>query len=88
VDVAIYFAGKDPIIEKGIKIGRCIQLLNLTTFRLPIMIGCCRCNLNGKTESEIYRANECIYDPKGNKVIFTKSLGYFIIRGVEKVLLI
>jgi RecB family endonuclease NucS len=52
------------------------------------MIGCCRCNLNGKTESEIYRANECIYDPKGKKVIFVKPLGYFIIRGVEKVLLI
>jgi DNA-directed RNA polymerase III subunit RPC2 len=42
------------------------------------MLGCVKCNLVGKSENELYRMNECPMDPKG----------YFIVRGVEKVLLI
>ena len=42
------------------------------------MLGCCKCNLNGKSEEEIYKIKECPYDPKG----------YFIVKGVEKVVLI
>jgi DNA-directed RNA polymerase III subunit RPC2 len=45
---------------------------------MPIMLGCVRCNLFGKTEKEVINAGECPYDPKG----------YFIVRGTEKVLLI
>ena len=60
-------SGKEAYIQKNIKIGR-----------LPIMLGCVKCNLVGKSENELYRMNECPMDPKG----------YFIVRGVEKVLLI
>lgn len=42
------------------------------------MLGCGKCNLMGKTEKEICAMNECPYDPRG----------YFIVRGVEKVILI
>ena len=45
---------------------------------MPIMLGSSRCWLDGKTESELAQMKECPYDPRG----------YFIIRGVEKVILI
>lgn len=45
---------------------------------MPIMLGSCKCNLTDKTETEISKMNECPYDPRG----------YFIVRGVEKVILI
>ena len=66
VDVRVYY--NDAVIQgKDIVIGR-----------MPIMLGCVKCNLNGKSEEEIYKMNECPYDPKG----------YFIVEGVEKVILI
>ncbi len=46
-------------------------------FRLPIMIGSCRCNLVGKTREEKKNAGECYRDEGG----------YFIIGGVERVLI-
>lgn len=42
------------------------------------MLGSSKCNLVGKTEKELADMLECPYDPRG----------YFIIRGVEKVVLI
>ena len=45
--------------------------------RIPIMLRSDRCILNGKTEEELAQLKECAYDPGG----------YFIIKGVEKVIL-
>jgi DNA-directed RNA polymerase III subunit RPC2 len=45
--------------------------------RIPIMLRSDKCILNGKTESELAQLKECAYDPGG----------YFIIKGVEKVIL-
>eukprot|EP00826_Nyctotherus_ovalis_P016589 TRINITY_DN14806_c0_g1_i11.p1 TRINITY_DN14806_c0_g1~~TRINITY_DN14806_c0_g1_i11.p1 ORF type:complete len:225 (-),score=67.00 TRINITY_DN14806_c0_g1_i11:700-1374(-) len=45
---------------------------------MPIMLGSSNCWLRGKTHEELAKMRECPYDPRG----------YFIIRGVEKVLLI
>ena len=42
---------------------------------MPIMLGSSHCVLNSKIESELIELKECPYDPRG----------YFIIRGVEKV---
>ena len=46
--------------------------------RMPIMLGSSNCYLAGKTNDELAKMKECPYDPRG----------YFIIRGVEKVILI
>lgn len=46
--------------------------------RMPIMLGSSNCYLAGKTKEELAKMKECPYDPRG----------YFIIRGVEKVILI
>lgn len=46
--------------------------------RLPLMLGCCRCVLQGKTEKELSDLQECPLDPGG----------YFVVKGVEKVILI
>eukprot|EP01016_Furgasonia_blochmanni_P017741 TRINITY_DN20422_c0_g1_i1.p1 TRINITY_DN20422_c0_g1~~TRINITY_DN20422_c0_g1_i1.p1 ORF type:complete len:151 (+),score=13.82 TRINITY_DN20422_c0_g1_i1:319-771(+) len=46
--------------------------------RMPIMLGSSKCYLTGKSEKELADMKECPYDPKG----------YFVIKGVEKVLLI
>ena len=45
--------------------------------RIPIMLRSERCILNGKSEAELAQLKECAYDPGG----------YFIIKGVEKVIL-
>ena len=45
---------------------------------MPIMLGSSHCRLTGKSEQELANIGECPYDPRG----------YFIIRGVEKVILI
>ncbi|CAG9318227.1 POLR3B [Blepharisma stoltei] len=45
---------------------------------MPIMLGCCNCVLRNKSEEELAKMLECPYDPRG----------YFIIKGVEKVILI
>ena len=42
------------------------------------MLGSSRCHLLGKTEKDLAIMKECPYDPKG----------YFIIKGVEKVIII
>lgn len=46
--------------------------------RMPIMLRSAKCLLRGKTEAELQAMKECPYDPGG----------YFIIKGVEKVILI
>ena len=46
--------------------------------RLPLMLGCCRCILQDKTEEELSELQECPLDPGG----------YFVVKGVEKVILI
>jgi len=46
--------------------------------RMPMMLGASKCWLAGKTEKELAKIKECPYDPRG----------YFIIKGVEKVVLI
>lgn len=45
--------------------------------RIPIMLRSQKCVLNGKTDEEMEQAKECMYDPGG----------YFIVKGVEKVIL-
>lgn len=44
---------------------------------LPVMLRSCVCVLNGKTEAEVEGLGECPYDPGG----------YFVVKGVERVLL-
>ena len=46
--------------------------------RIPLMLGSSKCFLAGKTERQLATMGECPYDPGG----------YFIIKGVEKVILI
>ena len=46
--------------------------------RMPIMLRSCHCVLEGKGASELAAVKECPYDPGG----------YFIVKGVEKVILI
>ena len=46
--------------------------------RMPIMLRSSNCILHGKSESELAKLNECPIDPGG----------YFVVRGVEKVILI
>jgi DNA-directed RNA polymerase III subunit RPC2 len=46
--------------------------------KMPIMLGSSNCWLRGKSHEELAKMRECPYDPRG----------YFIIKGVEKVLLI
>jgi DNA-directed RNA polymerase III subunit RPC2 len=45
--------------------------------RMPIMLRSCRCVLTNKSPEEMVKVNECPLDPGG----------YFIVRGVEKVIL-
>ena len=72
VDVE-YTRGKDIVVKKG-KNGRGA----LTIGRMPLMLRCARCALEGKTEAELAALGECPLDPGG----------YFIVKGVEKVILI
>ena len=51
---------------------------NICIGKLPIMLGSNHCHLKGKTYKELSAMKECPYDPRG----------YFIINGVEKVILI
>jgi len=46
--------------------------------KMPIMLGSSNCWLRGKSHEELAKMRECPYDPRG----------YFIIKGIEKVLLI
>jgi len=45
--------------------------------RIPIMLRSCKCVLAGKSEAELAAMKECPYDPGG----------YFVVKGVEKVIL-
>jgi DNA-directed RNA polymerase III subunit RPC2 len=45
--------------------------------RIPIMLRSEKCVLTGKSEEELAELKECVYDPGG----------YFVIKGVEKVML-
>ena len=45
--------------------------------RMPIMLRSEKCILHGKSDSELAELKECAYDPGG----------YFIVKGVEKVIL-
>ena len=45
---------------------------------MPIMLRSSNCILTGKTPSELAKLNECPIDPGG----------YFVVKGVEKVILI
>lgn len=51
---------------------------NLPIGRMPIMLRSSNCVLNGKSPAEMAKLNECPMDPGG----------YFIVKGVEKVVLI
>lgn len=51
---------------------------NIKIGRLPIMLGSSKCNLYNKSFNELVAMNECPYD----------ITGYFIVKGVEKVILI
>lgn len=46
--------------------------------KMPIMLGCSNCWLRNASLAELAQMKECPYDPRG----------YFIIKGVEKVILI
>ena len=72
VDVE-YTRGKDIIVKKG-KNGRGAVPIG----RMPLMLRCGRCALEGKSEAELAGLGECPLDPGG----------YFIVKGVEKVILI
>ena len=45
--------------------------------RIPIMLRSEKCVLNGKNNDELAQMKECTYDPGG----------YFVVKGVEKVIL-
>lgn len=45
---------------------------------MPIMLGSSNCYLTGKNEKELADMQECPFDPRG----------YFVVKGVEKVILI
>jgi DNA-directed RNA polymerase III subunit RPC2 len=66
VDVQYTKGAKTVMKKQGVVIGR-----------MPLMLKSCRCILEGKSEEELAKMNECPYDPGG----------YFIIKGVEKVIL-
>ena len=68
-----------PIIVK-IKFTRGHQIVNMSNVpigRIPIMLRSCKCVLAGKSESELSTLKECPFDPGG----------YFVVKGVEKVVL-
>ena len=54
------------------------QMNNICIGEMPIMLGSNHCYLKGKNYKELSAMKECPYDPRG----------YFIINGVEKVILI
>ena len=58
--------------------GRLVKRPKLPIGRMPVMLRSCRCVLAGKDAVELAALKECPYDPGG----------YFIVKGVEKVILI
>mmetsp|Transcript_38743 Transcript_38743/g.50119 ORF Transcript_38743/g.50119 Transcript_38743/m.50119 type:complete len:1149 (-) Transcript_38743:193-3639(-) len=68
-----------PIIVK-IKFTRGHQIVNMSNVpigRIPIMLRSCKCVLAGKSEDGLAALKECPFDPGG----------YFVVKGVEKVVL-
>jgi DNA-directed RNA polymerase III subunit RPC2 len=55
-----------------------VRRKGMTIGRMPIMLRSSKCVLHGKTPEELARVGECPIDPGG----------YFVVRGVEKVILI
>lgn len=61
------------------KDGRAVETTPMLFFgKIPVMLGSVLCHLHGKTEAERLNMGECSKDP----------LGYFIIKGTERVILI
>ena len=58
--------------------GRLVKRPKLPIGRMPVMLRSCRCVLAGKDAVDLAALKECPYDPGG----------YFIVKGVEKVILI
>ena len=73
VDVE-YTRGKELVERKGEKKGVGAVLIG----RMPLMLRCNRCVLSGKDEKALAELGECPLDPGG----------YFVVKGVEKVILI
>ena len=71
-----YVRGKQVVVKRNIEIGR-----------MPIMLKSSKCVLTGKSPQEIVNMGECPLDP-GNCYHYSSPGGYFVIRGVEKVILI
>ncbi|KAJ8315119.1 hypothetical protein KUTeg_007269 [Tegillarca granosa] len=61
----------------GLYFQKC-PLCKFNAFRMPIMLKSSNCVLSGKNAAEMSKLNECPMDPGG----------YFIVKGVEKVILI
>lgn len=55
-----------------------VSRTNVQIGSMPIMLGCTHCALYGQSSVQLAKLKECPYDPKG----------YFIVKGVEKVILI
>ena len=55
-----------------------VERKNVEIGLMPLMLGCSNCVLYNKNYDQLAKLKECPYDPRG----------YFIIRGVEKVILI
>ena len=58
--------------------GQIVQKRNIEIGRMPIMLGSNKCILYNMSEGQLAKAGECPHDPGG----------YFVVRGVEKVILI
>ena len=65
----------DIRFKRGSKI---VVKANVEIGRMPIMLQSDNCRLKGKSEAELAKLKECPYDPGG----------YFVVKGVEKVILI
>ena len=72
-----YHAPIQVEIEYTVK-GRIQRVRDLTIGYMPMMLGASNCWLKDMSHEDMARVKECPYDPRG----------YFIIKGVEKVLLI
>jgi DNA-directed RNA polymerase III subunit RPC2 len=59
-------------------LGNQIMMRKVEIGRMPMMLGASNCWLKDMTHDQLARVKECPYDPRG----------YFIVKGVEKVLLI
>lgn len=70
------YAGNMYVDIEYIKNKRKVEKKNVFLGKMPIMLRSSKCYLDEEGEQNIYKSNECVYD----------NGGYFIIRGVEKVI--